>query len=80
VTNGNGKIDTSASDALREQMRNRRKERSLDAKEWWKQERQVVLEKKWHEDARNMFADASKYEKFRKQFHGMWQVPEDYTL
>ncbi len=80
VTNGNGKIDTNASDALRDQMRNQRKERSVDAKEWWKQERQIVLDKSWHEDARNMFADASKYEKFRKQFHVMWQVPEDYTL
>ena len=80
VTNGDGKIDVSASDALREEMRNRRKERSVDAKEFWKQERQVVLDKQWNEDARNMFADACKYEKFRNQFYGMWQLGEDYTL
>ena len=80
VTNGNGKIDASASDALRDQMRNRRKERSVDAKEWWKQERQVVLGKKWHEDIYNMFADNCNYEKFRNQFYGMWQLPEDYAL
>jgi N-methylhydantoinase B/oxoprolinase/acetone carboxylase alpha subunit len=80
VTDDSGKVDAQASDALREQMRNRRKERSIDAKEWWKQERQIVLDKKWHEDMYAMFADSCKYAKFRNELMGMWQLPEEYTF
>lgn len=80
VTNGDGKIDVGASDALRAEMRRKRQERSVDAADWWKQERQVVLERGWPEDVYNMFADACKYDKFRSQFYGMWQLPEDYAL
>jgi len=80
VVDDSAKVDIQASDALREQLRNRRKERSIDAKEWWKQERQVVMEKKWHEDMRAMFQDCCKYDKFRNQFYAMWQLPEEYSF
>jgi len=75
-----GKVDAQASDALRVQMRNRRKGRSIDAKEWWKQERQVVIDKKWHEDMYAMYADNCKYEKFSKQIYKMWQFPDEYSF
>jgi len=61
-------------------MRERRRQRAIDAKDWWKQERQVVLEKRWPEDLYNMFADNLKWKKSREGFFGMWQLPEDYTL
>jgi acetone carboxylase alpha subunit len=80
VVDKDGKVDVAASDALRQQMRNVRKEKSLDAKDWWKQEREVVLSKAWHEDVYNMFADGLKWEKFRTQFAGMWQIPANYAL
>ncbi len=80
VTDDNGNVNIEESAKLREQMRQRRRERSIDAREWWKQERQIVLEKSWPEDLYNMFIDICKYEKFRKEFYGMWQLPEDYTL
>ncbi|MFO8009253.1 MAG: hypothetical protein R6U89_00420, partial [Dehalococcoidia bacterium] len=79
-TGEDGKVDTGESDKLREEMRERRRQRSVDAGEWWKQERQVVLEKSWPEDMYNMFADSCKYGKFQRQFYGMWQLPEDYSL
>ena len=80
VTDENGKVKAAESDALRQQMRNRRKERSVDARDWWRQEREQVLRKGWTEDVYNMFADNLKYDKFRRQFMGMWQLPEDYRL
>ena len=80
ITDDNGKVNVEESDLLRKLLRNRRKERSVDAKEWWKLERQVVVDKKWHEDINNMFADSCKYDKFRNQFYGMWQLSEGYTL
>jgi len=80
VANGEGKVKVKESEELRQQMRNRRKERSVDAREWWRNEREEVLRKEFSEDVHNMYADCLKYEKFRRQFTGMWQLPEDYKL
>ncbi len=80
VTDKEGKVKAKESEELRQQMRNRRKERSVDAKDWWKEEREQVLNKGFSEDVYNMYADVLKYDKFRRQFMGMWQLPEDYRL
>ena len=80
VTDESGRVDRQASDALRAQMRQRRKERSVDFKDWWTKERQRVLSRDWPEDVYNMYADCLKYPKFHRQFFGMWQLPEDYSL
>ena len=80
VVDDKGKVNVAESEKLRKQMRDARKQRSVDAKEWWKEERQKVLKKEWREDLRNMFADALKYGKFRRDFLGMWQLPDDYAI
>jgi N-methylhydantoinase B/acetone carboxylase alpha subunit len=80
VTNGSGKVKLEETENLRQQMRLRRKERSVDAREWWKEERQKVTNKQFSEDIYNMYADCLKYSKFRKEFMGMWQLSEDYRL
>ncbi|MFC2028129.1 hydantoinase B/oxoprolinase family protein [Chloroflexota bacterium] len=80
ITNENGKVNVEESDRMRQSLRDRRKERSVDAKEWWKQEREVVLNKDWHEDIYNMFADNCKWDKFNREFVGMWQLSADYSL
>jgi hypothetical protein len=65
---------------LRQQMRKSRQERSVDVREWWKQERKKVMNKQFSEDVYNMYADCLKYGKFRREFMLMWQLPEDYRL
>jgi len=80
VLDDNGKVKVAESNELRQQMRNRRKEKSVDARDWWEKERERVLRKEWCEDVYNMYADVLKYDKFRRQFMGMWQLPEDYGL
>jgi hypothetical protein len=80
VADEEGKAKLKESEELRQQMLNRRKERSVDAREWWKNERGQVLNKEFSEDVYNMYADCLQYEKFRRQFTGMWQLPEDYKL
>ncbi len=80
IAKEDGTVNKDESDKLRAEMRNRRKERSVDAKDWWKQEREIVINKQWHEDVYNMYADNCNWGKFRKEFFGMWQLPEDYSL
>ena len=77
---GDGKACASETERLRREMRKSRRDRSADAREWWKQERDIVLNKNWTEDVYNMFADNCKWTKFREEFCCMWQLPEDYTL
>jgi len=80
VTDEKGKTKVKESEELRQKMRERRKERSVDARDWWRKERRQVLRKEFSEDVYNMYADILKYEKFRREFMGMWQLPEDYQL
>jgi len=80
VTDTKGRADLAGSDELRQQMRGIRKEKSLDAGHWWKEERQQVLKRDFSDDVYNMYADVLQYEKFRTQFIGVWQLPEDYQL
>jgi len=80
VSDGSLKVLDADSDRLRQQMRQRRKESSVDAKEWWKTEREQVVKKGFSVDVYNMYADCLKYDKFRRDFSGMWQLPQDYKL
>jgi len=80
VTDEEGKVKVAESDGLRQQMRDRRKERSVDARDWWKKEREQVSRKEFSEDVYNMYADCLKYEKFRGDFTRMWQLSDDYQL
>ena len=80
VTDEEGKANAKESEGLRQMMRNRRRERSVEAKDWWRNEREQVLVKDFSEDVHSMYSDSMKYEKFRRQVLGMWQLPEDYRL
>jgi len=80
VVDENGKVDVAKSDELRKQMRSERQEKSIDVAAWWKEEREKVFRKDFSEDVAGMFADGLKWQKFRTQFMGMWQLPEDYGV
>ena len=68
------------SEQLREQMLNRRRERAVPAKDWWRRERQQVLGKELSEDVHSMYTDCLRYDKFSHAFKRMWHLPDDYAL
>ncbi|MFC1945083.1 hypothetical protein ACFLX5_06410 [Chloroflexota bacterium] len=80
ITDEDGKVNVAESEELRQQMRKQRKERSINAKKWWEEERERVLNKEFPEDVRCMYSDCLKYGRFRIEFTGMWQLPKDYQL
>ncbi|MFC2000355.1 hydantoinase B/oxoprolinase family protein [Chloroflexota bacterium] len=80
IVDEDGKVDVAKSDELRRQIRNVRKEKSLDARQWWKQEREKVLQQDLSDDVYNMYADVVQWDKFQTQFMGMWQLPEGYQF
>lgn len=75
-----GKVDERETEKLRKQMRSRRRDRSVDAREWWAKERQQVQAKDFEEEVNNMYWDSMKYDKFRHKFKGFWQLGEEYSL
>ncbi|MDD5093120.1 MAG: hydantoinase B/oxoprolinase family protein [Dehalococcoidia bacterium] len=80
VIDEKGKVKANESAKLRQQMRSRRKERSVLVKDWWHQEREKVLNKELPELVRNMYGDCLKYGKFRREFTQMWHLPEEYQI
>jgi len=80
VAEEGGKVKVAESEQLRQNMRLTRKEKSVDAMDWWRKEREQVLNKRLSEDVLSMYADCLKYGKFRREFTGMWQLAEDYQL
>jgi len=80
VVDDNGKIKEEESNTLRDEIKNNRKENSVNTKDWWQQERKKVLDKNFHELTYEMYKDCMNYPKFANQMKGIWQLPEDYTL
>jgi N-methylhydantoinase B/acetone carboxylase alpha subunit len=80
VVNEDGKVKNEESDALRKEMKNTRKEKSMDTKDWWKEERKKMLDKDLHELITEMYRDCMTYEKFSNQLKSVWQLPDDYSL
>jgi acetone carboxylase alpha subunit len=77
---GNWKVDRETTAKAQQEMRQKRKERSVRVKDWWTEERQRVLDKGLSRQALSLYGDILNYEKFRRQFLGAWQLPEDYAL
>ncbi|MFC2000609.1 hydantoinase B/oxoprolinase family protein [Chloroflexota bacterium] len=80
MIDGGGRAKATESNDLRQKMHNRRKLSSVDARDWWANEREQVLRKGFCEDVYNMYADCLNYEKFRREFVGMWLLPQDFSL
>ncbi len=79
ILDDDGKANAKETDAERQKIRDNRKENSMDVKDWWKQEREKVVNKDFSELVYNMYKDIMKYGKFNTQMKKMWLL-EDYTL
>jgi len=77
---GKWKVDREATAKVRQEMRERRKERAHSAREWWTRERQRMMNEDLSSPVRNLYSDILKYEKFNRQFTTTWQLPENYQL
>ncbi|MFC1944381.1 hydantoinase B/oxoprolinase family protein [Chloroflexota bacterium] len=80
VIDDHGNVNLAGTNELRQKMKSIRKERAINAREWWRQEREKVINKEFPDEVHCMYADSLKYEKFRHEFTQMWQLPEDYQL
>ena len=77
---GDGKweADKEASAEERRKIRRQRKERAVPAKEMFRNERQMILDRQLgRPEIREMFRDALKYGKWREHFCSFWQVQKN---
>jgi len=80
VIDEDAKAKVKETEDLRRRMRQKRQEDSVDARDWWGKAREQVQANDFSEDVYNMYSDSLKYEKFRRGFAEMWQLPDDYQL
>ena len=75
---GKWQVDWEATAEAQREMRRRRKERAVSGREWWKRERQRVVNRDFSEPVSSLYGDILKYEGFRRKFVTTWQLPQDY--
>lgn len=75
-----GEVNPTATSHLRQTMKVQRKAESVEAREWWRDERRLLKENKMHLDVNNMYADLLNYPGFAGRFKAFWQLGEDFTL
>lgn len=78
--NGKWKVDTAAMETNRQAMREEREVVSVPASEWWKTEREAVLNKHFHETVEVIYRDGLANEKWGRKWRGFWALPKSYSL
>lgn len=73
-------VDDAATEQRRRALREERERRSIPAKDWWREERQRVLDKGFPTLVYETYKDCLEYEKFRREWTEFWQPGHDYRL
>jgi acetone carboxylase alpha subunit len=75
------KINIEASTKCREEIMNKRKEKSLTFEEFWEHERKKLTEEKLYESVSRMYSESLKLSsKWGKEFREFWKLPEDFQM
>lgn len=78
---GHWRIDEAATEKERDAIRKRRREKAVPFREWWKNERELILKKEFKSPIHIDFhRDLLKWGKSRADFIGTWQLGDDYQL
>lgn len=77
---GEWRADHAASDRLREEMRQRRRERAVPFRQWWQSERERLDQKDHAPIIADLHRELLKWGKSRAKFLGTWQLGEHYEL
>ena len=71
-------LDQGATDRRRAEIRARRKQ-AVPVSQWWKSERQKVLNKEgWIEPVADMYRSSMSFPKFDREMRGFWQLPSGF--
>ena len=70
-------VDAVATRQARQQLKERRKQRVVPVRDWWRNERKRVRHNNLPEMSQQMYQDCRQYETFRDAFVSFWQVAED---
>ncbi|MBH2043472.1 MAG: hydantoinase B/oxoprolinase family protein [Comamonadaceae bacterium] len=76
---GDWALDQAATDQRRAEIRAQRK-RAVPVSQWWKSERQKVLNKTFIEPITDMYRSSMSFPKFDREMRGFWQLPTDFQL
>jgi N-methylhydantoinase B/oxoprolinase/acetone carboxylase alpha subunit/acetone carboxylase gamma subunit len=81
VALADGEFDSAATDRLRGEIRARRLERAVPAREWWAAQRERILAGELIQPLRGMLAESMKLSpRWAAEYRGFWDLPEDFEL
>ncbi|WP_126424707.1 hydantoinase B/oxoprolinase family protein [Brevibacillus marinus] len=79
--NGRWVVDEAKTEQRRAEIRKERIKRGKPTREWMKQEREAILQKRAAIQVRHMYASSfALSEKFTKHFRDFWDLPEDWII
>ena len=79
---GRLKVNREATERARAHIKERRKKEAVPFKEWWRSEREKVLNKDFgpQEEVEDMYRDGLRWAETREEFTRFWQVGKDYSI
>lgn len=73
-------IDEKATQEQRDKLRLNRRLNSIPAKEWWKQQRQIVLAKSLVEPVAEMLRGSMSFDNYDRHYREFWQLPDSFQF
>lgn len=74
-------VDEEATARAREKIKEKRKQMSMPAKEWWAGERKKIMAGQIGiEEVVDMQRSCLSWEKYRQEFYQFWQLPQEWKL
>lgn len=81
LEDGRLEIDEEKTEKLREEIKKKRGERAIPVKEWWKKERERVLNMEMPPEVKEMLKECMDIsEKFKKEYKVFWGLPDNHSL
>jgi hypothetical protein len=77
---GNWVLDSAATDAKRIALRQSRLHGSVDVKDWWAEEREIVKNAAFFPEVGLMYNESLSFDKFRDEFTSFWNLPREFNV
>ncbi len=76
----NWTLNSTLTEELRIELRDRRISESSDLKDWWREEKDIVTKAAFFPEVGLMYDESLSFGKFRKEFTSFWGLPLDFNV
>jgi|TARA_B110000196_G_scaffold252290_1_gene221846 hypothetical protein len=77
---GSWSLDVAATEINRTALRQARLDESVDVKDWWEEEREIVKNAAFFPEVGLMYNESLSFDKFRNEFTSFWNLPREFNV